>query len=112
MEETASAGAPRCDAALTSLFTVLGKRWSGMILWVLLEGPRRFAELRRAIPSITDGMLSSRLAELRKARLVDREIVEGPPVATIYRLTEPGEALRPAFDTLAEWARIHMASGR
>lgn len=79
-----------------------------MIVGVLLDGPRRFAELGHAIPQITDGMLSSRLAELKAAGLVDREIIEGPPLATVYMLTDKGEALRPALLALADWARAHM----
>lgn len=99
-----------CDDAFTSVFSLLGKRWTGMILGVLLDGPRRFAEIARAIPQITDGMVSSRLAELRAAGLVEREIIEGPPVATVYRLTEKGEGLRPALLALADWARRHMVA--
>lgn len=98
-----------CDRALTQVFSLLGKRWTGMIVGVLLEGPRRFAELSRSIPSITDGMLSSRLTELREAGLVERQIVEGPPVATIYELTPRGQALRPALTALMEWGRRHMS---
>ena len=97
-----------CDRALTQVFSLLGKRWTGMIIGVLLEGPRRFAELARSMPSITDGMLSARLSELRDIGLVEREIIEGPPVATIYRLTPSGQALRPALTALTEWARVHM----
>ena len=80
-----------------------------MIIGVLLEGPRHFAELAKSLPSITDGMLSSRLGELRAAGLVEREILEGPPVATLYRLTPRGEALRPALQALTDWARVHLA---
>lgn len=98
-----------CDHALTQVFSLLGKRWTGMIIGVLLEGPLRFAELSRSMPSITDGMLSSRLGELREVGLVERQIIEGPPVATIYRLTPRGQALRPALVALTEWARVHMA---
>src|SRR5688572_12235023 len=97
-----------CDYALTQVFSLLGKRWTGMIIGVLLEGPRRFAELSRSMPSITDGMLSSRLAELRDIGLVERQIIEGPPVATMYQLTPKGLALRPALAALTEWARVHM----
>lgn len=97
-----------CDHALTQVFSLLGKRWTGMIVGVLLEGPRRFAEIARSIPSITDGMLSSRLTELREAGLVERQILEGPPVATIYELTPQGQALRPALTALMEWARVHL----
>lgn len=98
-----------CDQALTQVFSLLGKRWTGMIIGVLLEGPRRFAEIARSVPSITDGMLSSRLAELREAGLVERQIIAGPPVATLYSLTPRGQALGPALQALMEWARVHLA---
>ena len=98
----------RCDRALTSVFTLLGKRWTGVIIGALLERPARFAELARAIPGLTEGMLSTRLAELQEAGLVDREVVEGPPIATIYRLTDRGEALRPALIALGSWAETYL----
>jgi DNA-binding HxlR family transcriptional regulator len=96
-----------CDRALTSVFGLLGKRWTGVIIGALLERPARFAELAAAIPGITDAMLSSRLAELQAVGLVSREVMPGPPIACIYRLTEPGAALRPGLEALASWAQAH-----
>jgi DNA-binding HxlR family transcriptional regulator len=101
-----------CDEALTSVFAVLGKRWTGMVIGVLLERPARFAELARAIPGLTESMLSTRLGELQDARLVEREVLEGPPLATVYRLTPSGEALRPALLALGAWAEMHLLSRR
>lgn len=98
----------QCDQALTSVFTLLGKRWTGVIIGVLLERPARFAELARAIPGLTESMLSTRLAELQEAGLVEREVLEGPPLATLYRLTPRGEALRPALVALGAWAEAHL----
>ncbi len=98
----------QCDRALTSVFTLLGKRWTGMIIGVLLEQPARFAQLGRAIPGLTESMLSTRLAELQEAHLVEREVLEGPPLATVYRLTPRGEALRPALQELGAWAEAHL----
>ncbi len=102
----------QCDQALTSVFTLLGKRWTGVIIGVLMEGPARFSELGRAIPGLTESMLSTRLAELQEARLVEREVVEGPPLATVYRLTARGEALRPALHELGAWAEAHLLPRR
>jgi DNA-binding HxlR family transcriptional regulator len=99
----------RCDEALTSVFAVLGKRWTGVVIGVLLERPARFAEIGRAVPGITETMLSARLGELKDAGLLTREVIEGPPIASIYRLTARGEALRPALLALGEWARDHLA---
>ena len=97
-----------CDEALTSVFALLGKRWSGVIIGSLRDRPARFAEMAAAIPGITEAMLSARLAELQAAGLVSREVQPGPPLATVYSLTEQGEALRPALSALADWAHAHI----
>ncbi|MEU9386351.1 helix-turn-helix domain-containing protein, partial [Streptomyces sp. NPDC048279] len=68
------------DGGITHVFEVLGKRWNGPILSVLLGQPAHFASLRRAIPGISERMLSDRLAELGIAGLVVREVDEGPPL--------------------------------
>jgi DNA-binding HxlR family transcriptional regulator len=98
----------QCDEALTRVFSVLGKRWSGLILGTLLQRPARFGELGRAITGITESMLSARLGELQEAGLVAREVLEGPPIATLYRLTAAGRELEPALLALARWAERHM----
>jgi DNA-binding HxlR family transcriptional regulator len=97
-----------CDAALSSVFSLLGKRWTGVILGTLLERPARFGELAQAIPGITEGMLSTRLAELQRLGLVHREVLHGPPLATVYRLTDDGEALRGPLLALVDWAQTHL----
>lgn len=104
------AAAIQCDAALTSVFAVLGKRWTGLVIGVLLERPARFAEIARAIPGITESMLSARLTELKAAGLITREVIEGPPIASLYRLTPSGEALRMALMALGEWAHAHLGA--
>jgi len=85
-------------------FEVLGKRWTGLIVDLLLQRPARFNELVRAIPQLSKRVLTERLAELQEIGLVEREVDAGPPVAVTYRLTERGEALRPAMDALRVWA--------
>ncbi len=96
-----------CDRALTRVFSLIGKRWTGVIIGVLLDRPARFAEMASAIPGISEAMLSSRLAELQAAGLVSREVLPGPPVACVYRLTDRGAALRPELEALASWADAH-----
>lgn len=88
---------------------MLGKRWNGLIIGVLLDGAVRFGELERAIPGIRGPMLSRRLAELGEAGLVEREVRAGPPLATIYRLTARGEGLRAAIEELRVWGETHLA---
>jgi DNA-binding HxlR family transcriptional regulator len=100
--------APVCDRALVLAFGFLGKRWNGVILGTLIEGPASFSELRRAVQGISDSVLSERLTELGSAGLVSRTVDEGPPVAVAYTLTDSGSALLPALRELTNWARAHI----
>ncbi|MEV7186505.1 helix-turn-helix domain-containing protein [Kitasatospora sp. NPDC093102] len=97
------------DLALGRVFTLLGKRWTGMLLGVLNNGGQAyFSELRRAVPGISERMLSDRLTELAEAGLVVREVDAGPPLRVSYRLTEGGVALKPALHELAVWADRYL----
>lgn len=101
----------RVDEGITRVFQLLGKRWTGPIVSVLTAGPAYFVALRRAIPGISERMLSDRLTELAAAGLVVREVYEGPPLRVVYRLTEAGAALEPALTALGLWAQEHLADG-
>lgn len=98
----------KVDSAITRVFALLGKRWTGMIVAVLMEHPVHFSDLRRAIPGLSERMLSDRLTELGAAGLVVREVDEGPPLRVSYRLTEAGSALEPALKQLAVWSEEHL----
>ncbi|AZH77303.1 MULTISPECIES: helix-turn-helix domain-containing protein [Microbacterium] len=98
-----------CDTAVTLAFTVLGKRWNGMIVSSLGGGPSSFVTLRRAVGGISDTVLSDRLAELADAGLVARTVDAGPPVAVSYALTSSGEGLLPILDQLGRWASANLA---
>jgi DNA-binding HxlR family transcriptional regulator len=88
---------------------LVGRRWTGAILFVLLQSPRcRFATLRAAVPDITDRMLSERLQELEHEGIVDRIVVPETPVRVEYALTRKGRALTDAIDALAAWAEKWM----
>src|SRR3954469_7425253 len=97
----------RVDNGITRVFQLLGKRWTGPIVSVLTGGPVYFVDLRRAIPGISERMLSDRLTELGGAELVVREVEEGPPLRVSYRLTKAGAALEPALKELARWGKSH-----
>src|SRR6266550_6940549 len=101
--------ARECDERLTQAFTLLGKRWSGVILGLLLQGPARFAVLARTIPGISERMLSDRLNELAQAGLIDRTVLDGPPLGVVYELTESGRAIGPSLLRLGKWAERYMA---
>jgi DNA-binding HxlR family transcriptional regulator len=83
---------------------MIGRRWSGAILYVLLKERCRFATLRAAIPGITDRMLSERLQELEEEGLVTRTVVPETPVRVEYGLTRKGRELTAAMNAIAVWA--------
>ncbi len=97
-----------CDAALSRAFSFLGKRWNGVLLGALVQGPAGFAELKRAVVGISDSVLSDRLSELVCAGLVERSVDEGPPLAVTYRATAAGQALVPALNALTSWASVNL----
>jgi DNA-binding HxlR family transcriptional regulator len=106
-----AAGAYACargDAALARAFEFLGKRWNGVVLGNLSEGPAGFRELSRAIDGISDSVLSDRLSDLADAGLIKRTVDEGPPLAVSYSLTDRGEALIPALGQISLWAQEHL----
>lgn len=98
----------RGDAALARAFTLLGKRWTGVVLGSLRVGPAGFRELARATGGVSDSVLADRLFELTESGLISRTVDAGPPVSVSYALTERGEALMPALQQLAQWAEQHL----
>jgi DNA-binding HxlR family transcriptional regulator len=106
-----STAADECIPAadlLARAFRFLCKRWNAVVLGHLSAGPAGFRELSRAIEGISDSVLSDRLAELAKGGLISRTVVEGPPLAVSYNLTDRGRALMPALQQIAFWARENL----
>lgn len=83
---------------------LIGRRWTGAIIYLLLRSRCRFATLRDAIPDITDRMLSERLQELEAEGIIDRTVIPETPVRVEYALTRKGRALAVAMDAIAEWS--------
>jgi DNA-binding HxlR family transcriptional regulator len=83
---------------------LVGKRWTGAILFALIERPHYFAELRDSIPGLSDKLLSQRLRELEEEGIVERSVHPGSPARVSYALTEKGQDLRPAVAELRDWA--------
>jgi len=76
---------------------MIGRRWTGAILRVLIGGPRRFNELLDAVPGLSDRLLTERLKELGQEGLVERRVLPGPPVHVEYELTLQGHELEPVI---------------
>lgn len=83
---------------------LVGRRWTGAIIFLLLRSRCRFATLRDAIPDITDRMLSERLQELEQKGIVARTVIPETPVRVEYGLTKKGRALASALDAIGDWA--------
>lgn len=84
---------------------LIGKRWTGAIVWALTERPMRFGELIKVVPGLSDRLLSQRLRELEEEGLVEREVQAGTPVRVTYSLTELGRELGPSIRELRIWAQ-------
>ena len=83
---------------------LIGRRWTGAILFVLIGSRCRFATLRQAIPEITDRMLSERLHELEAEGILVRTVIPESPVRVEYALTAKGRALGAAIAAITRWA--------
>src|SRR5713226_4884315 len=83
---------------------LIGRRWTGPILFILLKSTCRFAAIRAAIPQITDRMLSDRLQELEAEGIVVRTVIPETPVRVEYAVTKKGRELAAAVDAIGRWA--------
>lgn len=83
---------------------LLGKRWTGLLLDALMDGPRRFCELTATVEGLSDRVLSDRLRELEVEGVVERIVYPQIPVRVEYKLTEKGLALKPVVEAIHEWA--------
>ena len=97
---------PGCCPFFHRAVELIGRRWTGAILAVLMQGEAmRFSELAAAVPELSDRLLSERLKELEAYGLVERHVEPGPPVKVFYALTAKGRSLEPAVTELGSWAR-------
>lgn len=84
-------------------FELLGKRWTGLIIQVLMNGPMRFKDISAMIPCMSDRMLTERFKELEQAGIVARNVYPEMPIRIEYELTEKGKALRPVMNAVQNW---------
>lgn len=89
--------------AVEAALDVIGNKWKGVILFHLLDGTKRFNELRRLIPSVTQRMLTLQLRELEKDEVIVRKVYLQVPPKVEYSLTKVGQTLKPILLALREW---------
>jgi DNA-binding HxlR family transcriptional regulator len=98
--------APSCCPYYHEAVELIGRRWTGAIVAVLMDGGAlRFSEISHAVPELSDRLLSERMKELEARGVVTRHVDPGPPVKVLYELTDMGQSLEPALQALKSWAR-------
>jgi len=111
-----AADGPGCCPLYHEAVELIGRRWTGAIVAILLEvrtdRPLRFGEIAQAVPQLSDRMLSERLRELEARGVVTREVTPGPPVKVGYALTDMGAELEPALVALKAWAQHWLDEDR
>lgn len=91
-----------------SAFELLGKRWTGLIIRVLLDGPKRFKDISNVIPNMSDKMLTERFKELEAEGIIVRRVYNEMPVRIEYELTEKGKALEGVMEECQKWADHYL----
>jgi DNA-binding HxlR family transcriptional regulator len=104
-ERTGTAAGTRsnCCPYYHEAVELVGRRWTGAILQVLMDGPMRFSEIAQSIPELSDRLLSERMKELEARGMVRRTVISGPPLRV--ELSTMGHELEPALAALGSWAR-------
>jgi DNA-binding HxlR family transcriptional regulator len=99
---------PPCCGLYHRAIELVGKRWTGAILLVLMDGPLHFSGIRHLVPELSDRLLSERLKELEAEGIVERRVLDGSPVRVEYSLTPKGRALEPTLSSLKQWANEYL----
>lgn len=94
------------------ILKILGGKWKTLIVYALFDGTKRFNELRRIIPDITQRMLTNQLRELERDKIIIRKIYTQVPPKVEYSLTSIGEALSPILNKLEAWGVCYMEKSR
>ena len=89
---------------LAKAMELIGKRWTALIIYQLLDGPQRFNAIESALP-ISGRLLSERLKELEKEEIVERKMYSEVPIRVEYSLTEKGRSLEGAVREIEQWAQ-------
>lgn len=101
--------APPPGCPMSTCMSLLGGVWTPELIWNLSEGPRRFSELRRAMPKISAKVLSTRLKDLEERGVLSRTVLATTPPSVEYALTHLGEELIPAIRAIVEvGTKLHL----
>lgn len=98
-------GRRSCCSRFHQAIELVGRRWTGVILYVLSQRDSRFAEIIAQVPDLTPRMLSERLRELEAEGIIERSVLTGNPPGVEYALTTKGRELVKALRGVGDWAR-------
>ena len=84
---------------------LIGGKWKGVILYHLIDGEKRFGELRKFMPGVTQRMLTKQLRELESDGLIHREVYKVVPPKVEYSLTKKTDSLKPIIFALEKWGK-------
>lgn len=107
-KQTRRANKCHYHCSVEAALDVIGSKWKGVILFHLLDGKKRFNELRRLIPSVTQRMLTLQLRELEKDAVINRKVYPEVPPKVEYSLTPNGAKLAPLLRALRDWGKQYM----
>ncbi len=105
--QPSGAGDSESAALMRSLFSLLGEKWTLLVLSALRTDRRRFSELKREITGVSQRMLAQTLRELERAHFVDRIVLSTTPPRVEYVITDLGKGLFPHLRAMKEWALLH-----
>ncbi|AZB01451.1 MarR family transcriptional regulator [Chryseobacterium joostei] len=93
-----------CCTSVTMRF--IGGKWKAVILYHLIDGAKRYNELRKVIPTITERTLSLQLKQMEEDNIIDRKVfTEKPPLMVEYTLTDFGRTLLPVLEEITKWGK-------
>jgi DNA-binding HxlR family transcriptional regulator len=108
--QNANRTANQLQCPVTYVMNKIGGHWKPIILYQLQNGPKRYSELRRGIPPITEKMLIQHLKQLEADNLIIRKAEPVVPPFVTYKLSKAGEQLTPVMNAMVEWARNDHAA--
>ncbi len=95
-------------AGVEAALATLGGKWKILILWHLAQQTRRYGELKRLMPKITEKMLIQQLRELERDKLITRTEYPGVPPKVEYSFSEYGSSLEPIIKAMCNWGKNHL----
>lgn len=107
MENTQNKVLPACPVETT--LTLISDKWKVLILRDLMEGTRRFGELKRSIGHVSQKVLTAQLRQMEESGLLHRKVYAEVPPRVEYTLTDVGYSLKPVLDAMSAWGEAYKS---